>query len=236
MNDYESIDKDLLSYICSFLKPFEEVIEQLSSDTKPTIYKVLPFKQYLLNQCKFHSDDHDGIQQIKIFLAELDFQSTNPKSLLSQCFDVPKNDLKLSITPYDELEEYMVLNVQLNENDHVLLFWLQHKLKFPTLFTMVRDFYAIPASNTIIERLFSSSKNTVTDKRTTLGAEKVNNSYEAASTETKRKMNFESSCSTPCDDQEQLATATVKKKPKVNKENDILCSEADRENGEIDCF
>ncbi|CAF3306848.1 unnamed protein product [Rotaria socialis] len=132
---------------------------------------------------------------------------------------------------------------------------LQHKLKFPTLFTMVQDFYAIPASNIIIERLFSSSKNTVTDKRTSLEAEKVNELLflqkilnllkqickpqvvnETASTETKRKINFESSCSTSCDDQEQLATTTVKKKPKVNEENGILCSEDDKENDEIDCF
>lgn len=68
MNDYESIDKDLLSYICSFLKPFETIFNELSSDTKPTIYKVLPFKSYLLNHCKIHIDDHDGIQQIKTFL------------------------------------------------------------------------------------------------------------------------------------------------------------------------
>jgi hypothetical protein len=68
MNDYECIDKDLLSYICKFLEPFEEVIQQLSSDTKPTIYKVLPFKQYLLNECRIHPDDHDGVQQVKTFL------------------------------------------------------------------------------------------------------------------------------------------------------------------------
>jgi hypothetical protein len=68
MNNYELIDKDLLSYICTFLKPFDEILEQFSADTKPTIYKVLPFKQYLLNQCKIHPDDHDDIQQIKTFL------------------------------------------------------------------------------------------------------------------------------------------------------------------------
>jgi hypothetical protein len=71
MNDYECIDKDLLSYICKFLQPFDEAIEQLSFDTKPTIYKVLPFKQYLLNECKIHPDDHDGIQQVKTFLGNI---------------------------------------------------------------------------------------------------------------------------------------------------------------------
>lgn len=64
MNSYELIDKDLLSSICVFLKPFDEVIQHFISDTKPTIYKVLPFKQYLLNHCKIHPDDHDGIRQM----------------------------------------------------------------------------------------------------------------------------------------------------------------------------
>ncbi len=71
LNDYESIDKDLLSFICMFLKPFDEIINQFSSDSKPTIYKVLPFKEYLLNHCKPHPDDHDGIQQIKTFLSNV---------------------------------------------------------------------------------------------------------------------------------------------------------------------
>ncbi len=37
-----------------------------------------------------------------------------------------------------------------------------------------RDILAIPASNTSVERQFSSCKNTVTDKRTKLGSEKLN--------------------------------------------------------------
>ncbi|CAF3243261.1 unnamed protein product [Rotaria sp. Silwood2] len=340
MNDYESIDKDLLSCICLFLKPFEEVIEQFSSDTKPTIYKVLPFKQYLLNHCKIHPDDHDGIQQVKTFLGisltskiqtsskcfvqlgtskkriqdvwiihdihyittflhpsfknfdkcsdfrakaidltknelmkrqpsssiicstnnksparivELDPQTSSSKTLLSQCFDTPKNDLKLPTTPYDELEEYIALNVRLSENDDILLFWLNHKMKFPTLFNIVQDFYAIPASNTTIERVFSSSKNTITDKRTRLGTEKINKLLflqknlnllkqiakqlvnEAAVTATKRKMVLQPSCTSSYDNQEELITTTSTKKLKLNEEDDIIFCEDDEEN-EVECF
>ncbi|CAF0927295.1 unnamed protein product [Rotaria sp. Silwood1] len=319
MNDYESIDKDLLSCICLFLKPFEEVIEQFSSDTKPTIYKVLPFKQYLLNHCKIHPDDHDGIQQVKTFLekriqdvwiihdihyittflhpsfknfdkcsdfrakaidltknelmkrqpsssiicstnnkspariVELDPQTSSPKTLLSQCFDTPKNDLKLPTTPYDELEEYIALNVRLSENDDILLFWLNHKMKFPTLFNIFQDFYAIPASNTTIERVFSSSKNTITDKRTRLGTEKINKLLflqknlnllkqiakqpvnEAAVTATKRKMVLQPPCTNSYDNQEELITTTSTKKLKVNEEDDIIFCEDDEEN-EVEFF
>ncbi|CAF3967529.1 unnamed protein product [Adineta steineri] len=68
MNDYMLIDKDLLVSVCSFLKPFKEVMVQLSCDTKPTIHKVLPLRQYLLQQCIINSDDQDGIQQMKKFI------------------------------------------------------------------------------------------------------------------------------------------------------------------------
>ncbi|CAF4450084.1 unnamed protein product [Rotaria socialis] len=243
---------------------FHEVIEQLSSDTKPTVYKVLLFKQYLLNQCNFHPDDHDGIQQIKTFLEkriqgvwilnDVHFITTLLYPSFKN-FDISP-DLHASaidLTKKEQLKRHLSVSsitCTTNMKSH-----LQQKLKFPTLFTMVQDFYAIPASNIIIERLFSPSKNTVTDKRTSLEAEKVNELLflqkilnllkqickpqvvnETASTETKRKINFESSCSASCDGQEQLATTTVKKKPKVNEENGILCSEDDKENDEIDCF
>ncbi|CAF4158432.1 unnamed protein product [Adineta steineri] len=67
MNNYELIDKNFLDSICGFLKEFDQGILHLSSDTKPTIYLVIPFKQYLLNHCKIHPNDQDAIQQIKIF-------------------------------------------------------------------------------------------------------------------------------------------------------------------------
>ena len=65
-----SIDKDLLNQICSFLKVFDHVIEQLSDDKKPTIYKVLPLRQLLLNECEVRTDDHNGVKQIKVFLCK----------------------------------------------------------------------------------------------------------------------------------------------------------------------
>ncbi|CAF5015033.1 unnamed protein product, partial [Rotaria sp. Silwood1] len=78
----------------------------------------------------------------------LNSKSTTPKGLLSSYFDIPKNDLKLTSASYDELKEYMALDVQLTEHDDILKFRLQQKSKFPILFSMVQDFYAVPASNT----------------------------------------------------------------------------------------
>ncbi len=188
-----------------------------------------------------------------VLSSELNPKSSPPKSLLSKCFDKPRKDSGVSTTPYDELEEYMALNVRLNEHDDILLFWLEHKTKFPTLFKIVQDIYAIPAANTIIERLFSSSKNTITDKRTSLGTEKVNkllflqknlnllkqidqqSTNEVSTAANKRKMTLHASCTTLYDNQESVVTATVTKKVKMN-DDDILLCEDDQENNQIDYF
>ncbi len=49
----------------------------------------------------------------------------------------------------------------------------EKKKEFPTIASVARQILAIPASNTSVERLFSSSKIMIGDRRTRLGAEKV---------------------------------------------------------------
>lgn len=71
LNEYLLLDKEFLEQICSFLKVFDDVIEQLSDDKRPTIYKVLPLRQRLLNECGIKANDSDGLKQIKIFLCKL---------------------------------------------------------------------------------------------------------------------------------------------------------------------
>ena len=71
LNQYLLSEKDLLEQICLFLKVFDEVIEQLSDDKRPTIYKVLPLRQRLLNECKIQDNDHIGLQKLKQFLWKL---------------------------------------------------------------------------------------------------------------------------------------------------------------------
>jgi hypothetical protein len=190
----------------------------------------------------------------------LDTQSTTSKGLLSYCFDVPQSHLKSASTPYDELNEYMKLNVQLDEEDDILQFWLKQKSKFPILFTIVQDLYAVPASNTTVERLFSSSKNTITDKRTSLGAEKVNkllflqknlellksfddkNIGEVGTNDKKSTVVAQLSATTSNQHREQsIITKTTKKfKMDMVNEIDLVCfdedDEEEKENDDIDFF
>ena len=100
--------------------------------------------------------------------------SSITKSILSRCFDTPIRNLTSSPRLYQELEEYLSTDFQFDEDDDVLFFWIHQKSKFPSLFSIVKDFYTITSSNTVVERLFSTSKNNISDKRTSLNAQKVN--------------------------------------------------------------
>jgi len=64
------VDKKLLEELCGFLVLFDQAIDQLSEEKKPTIYKVLPVRQLLLNHCKINSGDSSGLQELKIFLGK----------------------------------------------------------------------------------------------------------------------------------------------------------------------
>ncbi|CAF3466593.1 unnamed protein product [Rotaria socialis] len=68
----------------------------------------------------------------------------------------------------------MALDEMIDGTEDVLLFWKRHAQSFPTLSIIVRDLFSIPASNTIVERLFSASKNIVTDRRSSIGEANLN--------------------------------------------------------------
>ena len=67
---YVKIDKSFLQEVCDFLVPFDEVFQQLSDTKRPTLHRVIPLRQYLLNCCEIKPEDHSGIQQLKRFLSQ----------------------------------------------------------------------------------------------------------------------------------------------------------------------
>ncbi|CAF4392090.1 unnamed protein product [Rotaria magnacalcarata] len=70
--NYNLIEKDLLDCVCKFLEPFEEVIVNLSEEQRPTLHKVIPLRQTLINSCVVEANDlandSNGIIQLKVFL------------------------------------------------------------------------------------------------------------------------------------------------------------------------
>ncbi len=64
---------------------------------------------------------------------------TPVNSLLSRCLDQPQPTNKPTSTPLNELHDYMLLNVQIDEQDDVLLFWKKNEKSFPLLSSIIRD-------------------------------------------------------------------------------------------------
>ncbi|CAF3800274.1 unnamed protein product [Rotaria magnacalcarata] len=236
------IDKELLEEVCKFLELFEEVINKLSQEERPTIYMVISLRQLLINHCEPQFEDTAELKELKVFLGNriksawipqeqhyictllhpslkhfhaapneknkalkiirkellsrtsnvisatgksstavargvtntVDNVENSVNNLLTRCFDKVTPEIRPVQLPLKELDEYMISTKTISETDDILLFWKNQEEQYPTLSTIVRELFAIPASNTIVERLFSASKIIVNDKRTNLSHEKLN--------------------------------------------------------------
>jgi len=70
LNHLTAIDKELLEELCVFLEIFDQAIDQLSEEERPTMHKVLPLRQLLINHCEVKVEDSHGLKQLKIFLGK----------------------------------------------------------------------------------------------------------------------------------------------------------------------
>ncbi|CAF1474534.1 unnamed protein product [Rotaria sordida] len=108
--------------------------------------------------------------------------SLKGKKLLIQCFDAMVNSNVKTPNSHQEIEDYLNSEFSYNYNENecedddidILSYWRDKQNQFPVLSALAKEIHAIPASNTIIERLFSASKSTITEKRTNLASEKLN--------------------------------------------------------------
>ncbi len=70
MDALVAVDKEFLEELCIFLKLFDQVIDELSEENQPTIYKVIPLRQLLIDHCVVKNGDSDGLKEVKQFLGE----------------------------------------------------------------------------------------------------------------------------------------------------------------------
>ncbi|CAM4966799.1 unnamed protein product [Rotaria socialis] len=89
--------------------------------------------------------------------------ATTPKrkSLLTQCFDSKRTNRPQSSNSYQEIENYLnadYSDIPHNDDDlddiDILSFWQENRHTFHQLAKSAKIICAIPASNTIVERLF----------------------------------------------------------------------------------
>ncbi|CAF4341330.1 unnamed protein product, partial [Rotaria magnacalcarata] len=68
MANLAAIDKELLEELCTFLKIFDQVIDALSEEEKPTMHKVIPVRQLLLNHCDLKYEDSGELKELNFSL------------------------------------------------------------------------------------------------------------------------------------------------------------------------
>jgi hypothetical protein len=94
---------------------------------------------------------------------------SDQNGLLSSLYDKPKDANKNK----SEFEIYLNSDLRLDENADLFKFWMQQRENFPQLFQLTKQILIIPASNTCVERMFSVSGATITEKRIRLAIEKI---------------------------------------------------------------
>ncbi|CAF2840816.1 unnamed protein product [Rotaria sp. Silwood2] len=45
---------ELLDDICNYLEAFQEILDAVSEDQQPSLHRVIPLRQYLMNKCEYH--------------------------------------------------------------------------------------------------------------------------------------------------------------------------------------
>lgn len=89
------------------------------------------------------------------------------RSLLFEIFD-KETPIREKTKIDEEIEKYLASTsvIESEEEDDVLSYWREYHTLLPTISIIARGVLAIPAANTCIERLFSTCKNTIAEKRT----------------------------------------------------------------------
>jgi hypothetical protein len=103
-------------------------------------------------------------------------KNTTLLSSLDDIFDLPTSPDELSdgAETTSELDRYLKDKTKISKNMNVLTYWKDNKTLYPTLARIAKRVLSIPATNTSVERLFSDSGNTITNRRTRLQTSKVN--------------------------------------------------------------
>ena len=104
-------------------------------------------------------------------------KNIHSSNTLDEIFDIPidENDLQTQPMEKSELDLYLEDETRIDNNMNPLSYWDSSKSLYPNLAQIAKRVLSIPATNTSVERLFSHSGNTVTNRRTRLDADKVNN-------------------------------------------------------------
>lgn len=160
-----------------FLPVFEHRVMTLLN---PMLKKLKSFK--LSESINIHSKVEAYIANNHIALArqnvtpetpELEQRPTVTVSDFLQHFIELDSDAQVEQTPQSELDLY--IKEKITHNVDLPSWWLDHSKIYPNLYRMFLKMSCIPASSASSERLFSTTGNIITDKRSLILPDNVNN-------------------------------------------------------------
>ncbi|CAF1392349.1 unnamed protein product [Rotaria sp. Silwood1] len=80
-----------------------------------------------------------------------------------------------TIVKNDELDKYLRMNIEdIYKQSNPLSFWKHHQHKFPRLSLLARRLFSIPVTSAAVERSFSAAGLAVTERRSSLNPDTVN--------------------------------------------------------------
>ncbi|EGC39344.1 hypothetical protein DICPUDRAFT_75126 [Dictyostelium purpureum] len=82
-----------------------------------------------------------------------------------------KKETNTYISKYKEIQKY--LKESLKHRNDTIKYWKENSIKYPTLYSIVRNVLSVASSSVEIERTFSGAKLLVTDNRSNLGWERI---------------------------------------------------------------
>ncbi|CAF1018142.1 unnamed protein product, partial [Didymodactylos carnosus] len=190
--NYLTISRDELQLVCLYLKHFDDVIERMGAEKKPTLHLVIPYKQLLINRSAINDDDTTHTTPLKKFIAkhvidywvlqDVHYLATMLHPNLVICRNTNVQDktktkdgnLVKPASSKTELDLYLCDETKIEKETNILNYWKLNETQYPILAQLAKQILCIPATSTAIERLFPYSGNTITNRRTRLETGRVN--------------------------------------------------------------
>jgi hypothetical protein len=179
------VDLDVRHYVATLLHPDYRSLRGCSNDEKVECHNYI--RQQLKLISKQRIDNNDMTQKPKRLKSKhsflLDDFKDDPNALDfdgneadDDDFDVRSVEYPMPVVQTDELTRYLSMKINMEEYaSDVLTFWKLNTNELPNLAKVARQVHSIAATSASVERQFSIAGLTLTDRRTCLDPEQLDN-------------------------------------------------------------
>ncbi|CAG8576991.1 11741_t:CDS:2 [Dentiscutata heterogama] len=161
--------------LVKLLYPFDKATEILSRSNYTTLSIIVPTIEKLVYRLNNTDSDFDIINKVKEeILSNLSSQWSllHDYGMYVSLLDPRFKNLSFCSNQYDEfveqteIDKYLALpEIETTEENNLVVWWKQRRLKFPILCILAKKYLAIPTSFVPSECLFSDASNYVTPKQ-----------------------------------------------------------------------